>query len=725
MEAHRRLSIGTTLALLAVAVVLAVFVRRSELAPSAAAELRQGTAYLDALSAPGGGGAFHPDSATAVASGYLERGRLGLGSPFRLVDLALVDPRLGDLRRTVAWALLAQASRGDGYQVDPLALQGSAGPDGAAQRELIRHTVDDASRPAVGAVAVRLGYELAALEGTVSRGVRDAAVDAAVLEQDRLTAMRDVHRVFSTASHDGDDVLATVSRLRAARALDVEAPSMDAVPPSAGTEVVNGAAQVLASLRGMSTPANDSLRRLRPLLPGDEAVRLARLGAALPPNSAIGVAMRMLPSVVGSDATDPVAPVVASSPNEETFVAALALTRGDLSRAEASRVGRLALRAAVHLRALGQEQPWFPGMPAPRSGEVMADLGLESVRFDASIPQSWRGYYLRMLQTSVGDLRTVLPGVSLRGLSVSFTRGELPDSALAMHDPRTRTLHLSVALSAGTLAHELAHDLDWQTGRRLFPQAGGYGTDHAVRDATGPLARSLRGIAAARIAQPPVPLSSRPAEQFARDVDWLVASGLAAAGKTDGYLTAAQDPFMTGYASAAASDFTVDGASNVVEAVEEMTAFDAGARDAVLESAASPAASLLLATQRAAGLSVRPRRAEPANALWRDADRRPFLLQVPLPACDTRQAGDPQARITALALQARARGLVRSWAARIAPDESRAWAKGALGEAPWSTDAARQMVDRVRNRLASGEAPAFGAIAGPVAAEGLAACTTR
>ena len=55
-----------------------------------------------------------------VALGYLERLRLGLGSPFRLIDQALNDPRLDDAtRRSTAQALLARTLDGHAYNVDP------------------------------------------------------------------------------------------------------------------------------------------------------------------------------------------------------------------------------------------------------------------------------------------------------------------------------------------------------------------------------------------------------------------------------------------------------------------------------------------------------------------------------------------------------------------------------------------------------------------------------
>src|SRR5688572_3519090 len=49
----------------------------------------------------------------AIAWGYAERLRLGLESPFRLIESAARDPRLtADEQKTVAWALLAHLLRG-------------------------------------------------------------------------------------------------------------------------------------------------------------------------------------------------------------------------------------------------------------------------------------------------------------------------------------------------------------------------------------------------------------------------------------------------------------------------------------------------------------------------------------------------------------------------------------------------------------------------------------
>src|SRR5688500_5727808 len=62
--------------------------------------------------------------AEAVAALYLERLRLGLGSPFRLIDQALRDPAVGPVGAIeLAEAMLARTVTGEAYQSRPAALE--------------------------------------------------------------------------------------------------------------------------------------------------------------------------------------------------------------------------------------------------------------------------------------------------------------------------------------------------------------------------------------------------------------------------------------------------------------------------------------------------------------------------------------------------------------------------------------------------------------------------
>src|SRR5438105_14831475 len=113
--------------------------------------MRRPAAYYDSVivlerSAPE---RTRPHSTTTLALGYLERLRLGLGSPFRLADFALADPRLDDTTRMrVAWAILARVRRGAAYGVDPSVADGfDTHAHGSAHRARIPRTTQSASGP--------------------------------------------------------------------------------------------------------------------------------------------------------------------------------------------------------------------------------------------------------------------------------------------------------------------------------------------------------------------------------------------------------------------------------------------------------------------------------------------------------------------------------------------------------------------------------------------------
>src|SRR5207248_10515129 len=172
------------------------------------------------------------------------------------------------------------------------------------------------------------------------------------------------------------------------------------------------------------------------------------------------------------------------SVNAETLAGEYGLlaASGDTART----AGTLAVvAAATALRAMAQEEPWFAGSPAPSVADLRAEFGLAGVAFDRSVRHEWQPYYLRMIGTSLRDMQRVLGGLSVAGLRIAIGESGLPDTILALHDPATRTIKISVFSSSGTLAHELAHDLDWQAARSLYAGSG-YSTDRAVREQRGP-----------------------------------------------------------------------------------------------------------------------------------------------------------------------------------------------------------------------------------------------
>src|SRR5205807_51236 len=106
---------------------------------------------------------------------------------------------------------------------------------------------------------------------------------------------------------------------------------------------------------------------------------------------------------------------------------------------------------------------------APRlyaAGARVVPAAALAVTVQRYLPTGWRPYYLRSLANGVRDLRRVFPSLRLDELHVRFRTAAPSDSALAMHDPRTRTLHLPVVTAGGTLTHEIAHDLDRRSAQQ-------------------------------------------------------------------------------------------------------------------------------------------------------------------------------------------------------------------------------------------------------------------
>ncbi len=170
----------------------------------------------------------------AVALGYVERLRLGLGSPFRLADEALADPRLGRaMSPRVAWTMLGRLRRGDAYIVDPAVLDGAGpwgrdghGATGDAHLALIERAIESASDPRAGEVSVRLAYTIEASKGSLAQTTPSIAIQVAALVRDRALARRDADALLSDAARDRTSALTLLRARRAAYAFDVERPSL-------------------------------------------------------------------------------------------------------------------------------------------------------------------------------------------------------------------------------------------------------------------------------------------------------------------------------------------------------------------------------------------------------------------------------------------------------------------------------------------------------------------
>jgi hypothetical protein len=544
--------------------------------------LTRGEAYLANLAAQSPDRLSDPE---VLALGYAERVRLGLGSPFRTVDYVLRDPDLPEsVKDQLAYGLLARTLAGRSYHVDPIVVDMARlsgvpreAPVGYHQLKLIERAIETAPSATAGERTVRLAYLLAASERTVDPGYTSVIAHVAAMLADRRRSQEDAALLLRTAGRNREDPLTLLQAWRRDGRFRVEQPPLAGVTIREEEFESREAPGLALALRAMAqrltTPtsrvwdgATASVRDPNPLLSPEAAERLLELSDRrdYPAQAPIAVAVEInregLLTRSGLDRAQRAARhrFVEVARNEERLIAGAATLHASGAH-QGQRVPLILLQAATFLRVWNQEDPWFPGDPAPTARDLEGRFGLASIRFDADLEESWRPYYLRMLGRSLMDLQRVLPTASFRGLTIVI--GEIPSQtrALALHEPRTRALYLPPSTGAGTLAHELAHDLDWQLARRRYGARGGYATDMAVRDNRGDRIASAMMELSASLVQPmsdvpPSAHATRPAEVFARGIDWLVAAMLARDGRLGGYLTSFQDPILTGYGTTRGPD---------------------------------------------------------------------------------------------------------------------------------------------------------------------------
>src|SRR6185312_13347849 len=109
MEIARRLSLLVTASLLGLAIMLGWVSARPAASANAVHRLTEATTYFDSTIVLARAARPRGDRGDqlAITLGYAERLRHGLGSPFKLVDEALSDPRLDDAASTkAAWGIL-------------------------------------------------------------------------------------------------------------------------------------------------------------------------------------------------------------------------------------------------------------------------------------------------------------------------------------------------------------------------------------------------------------------------------------------------------------------------------------------------------------------------------------------------------------------------------------------------------------------------------------------
>lgn len=663
----------------------------------------------------------------AVSALYLERLRLGLGSPFRLIDQALRDPALDSKRSAeLGEAMLARTMMGDAYWPRPQALDLVAAGLGVQHQAIIDSVIASHSDPRVGELAIRLAYRLASAAGAVSRRAPEIATAAAAQSRDRVLAMRDARSLFTAADRDGLSRLTLMKIWRTTRKFDVERPVIVPLSARAEREAVESLPALVARIECVTDSANASAETARTLhrrtvernrgdaLPN----RMASVAATrdMPPLAAVLVAVRSysgpMRSSWDSDRLTKVRFVDRVS-NEETLAAEYALLAAHAAAAVPEADAAI-LTAGVALRPFAQEVAWLPGETAPSVRDLQARFGV-TVTFDAGARPNWRPFFQRTLEFALLDMRRVLPGFDPRGLHVHFGTSPLGDRALALHDPIRRTIYFPPASHSGVMAHEFAHDLDWQAAKRTYGGTGWYRTDHALRQSVDKLAGAVRQMASATradSARAPMTGVARPTEVLARNVDWFVSASLAREGRVNGHLSAAQDPVLTGYASAITPEAARDGGSATLRALDGLTsvpevtrAWFSGLFGEDRRLSVHEAVRRVLETPIDRISLKGPRAFRPWDSRSLDKDMGPMIGKgswtclVEAFAGSADDVGTVHA-VVQYAAESRARGVVRQWAdfavRRPSTTPSRL---RALTGAPWDPAIADSMLQEVRDAI--------------------------
>ena len=649
----------------------------------------------------------------AIAWGYAERLRLGLESPFRLIETAAGDVRLTPQeRRTVSWALLAHVLRGESHQIDP-AVFDAVGPSengrpavGEQHLDVITDAIVHAENPRAGELAVRFAYTLAHTERIVDAAAPMLATEVAALIADREIARREGIDIVRSAKIDPVE---EIRRRRARRGFYVERPVLLAPERDIERDAVAMAPALLAQIRAMR-PA-DIMRDTATAQGEQRLAEELRAGAVyLPPTSSVAVtAQRYLPvlrRVPGLDLD-----AVRTAWNSEALVAAAFVEKP--SREARRAIGRMLVAAGVAARSVAQDAVVFAVDTTVTPGALASTLGMSSVAFDRDVPVTWRPFLLHSLEQGVRDLRRILPTFDLRDVNVRFRMTAPADSALAMHDPRSRTLHLPATTAGGTLLHELAHELD----RQSAVDAGlpGYRSDAEARaearkssrsggNSAERVAASLRALAEETTGLPRASKASeRPAEIFATRVDWFVTQSLARQGILNGYLSGVQDEQITGHVVHPERLRTTTRSRSLLDALEGMTSVAARALQEQEPSIQTVLRwSLAAPVDRGAAATIVRGRED----LW---EAGPLVVAGMCEDPDDDVHG--RVALVRLAAESRARGWLRQRARWIAESARPVWARAMLGQAPWTSGASDQRIaelgDHVLMQLASGvELPA-------------------
>ncbi len=481
----------------------------------------------------------------ALRAAYHERLRLGLGSPFRLIEIVTQDERLdAGTRQELAAQLFERVLDGESYQAV------HALP--STHQRIIEYALGATGDPRVGELAVNLAYEIAALEGSVTRELQYAASSTAALLRDRVLAQRDARHLQEWARTHDLEPLRLIPAWRAQHVFLVEQPNDFPEHLTAHEEASRlallfiGGVRQAASIRGV----NRSIERTVAIAEDDAARVLALPGRELrPPSSALIMAMRQARLPFGGR-------------DEESFVAELGVTT---LHADANVAAQ---RAAVALRPLAQERIWQDTV-APSAANLLVEFGVRVV-FSPEVPAAWHPHYRRVLGQALTDLRAVLPRFSTQGLTIEFAEIDTAAVHVAFHDPGRRVIRVAPHSVSGSLAHELGHDLDWQIARRSYGRRATYASDYAV-DVAAAMTRTTPGER----------LISRPTEILAQQFEWLIYALLSAQGRMNATLTTVQHEWLPGYGGAQPPVATVQSANAFAGLIERGVRLERNERDAI------------------------------------------------------------------------------------------------------------------------------------------------
>jgi hypothetical protein len=552
------------------------------------------------------------ERAAALETLYAERLRLGLGGPYRLIDAAMHDERLGDDRVQVARKLLDQIDEGDLYEVGPLVFvaAGVAGSNAVAHFDLVQTTIESAQDPRVGELAIALAYEGAARDSVITPYVAGRAARVAALLRDRELAMADARRLRAAARQRAVRPEHLVRAWRDEYRFAVEQPTLAPLDAADQREAARLATLLAGGIRAAAEPVTGFMRRtadeLRrpPEIPGDAADR-----ETANPQSALIITLRAIRASSHAGNLRVGAPhwqeFFDHAIDEESFVTSLGAARFDT--ADDVVAGGIALDAAIALRPFAQER--FTASPAASVQALRSRFGV-NLSFDRAVAPTARIRVAGMLTDALVDMQSVTPSLSVHGLTFRVAPIAPNTRHLAFHDPARRIIHIDPSAVAGTIAHEIAHDLDWQMSKRKYRTKSNYATDYAASNGRV-LAYAVSNLVAERaLMGDPAELDAaveRPAEVFARRFEWYMASALALRGRSNGYLSPVQNDWITGYSSAVRPDPSPAAARSFAELLAEATRMNRSERENIVRTVveSTPAAIYCRAVTQAARSPLR------------------------------------------------------------------------------------------------------------------------